>query len=76
MVKFCDKECEERGSICDFCIYYLDEYRDILKLKDEHGRLEFAGDGICKIDKHEVDACSGYNCDNFHCFVIKNLEEI
>jgi len=76
MAEFCNDECEEQGSICDFCIFYLDEYRDILELKDEDGKPEFAGNGICKIDKHEVDACDGYNCNNFHCFRIDNMEAI
>ena len=73
MAEFCDDDCV---AICDFCDNYLDEYRDIRKLKRENGILRFAGDGECKIDKHKVDACDGYNCDNFHCFRIKNMEEI
>lgn len=62
MAKFCGKDCEEVGSICDFCIHYQDEYRDI-----QNNGL-FAGEGICDIDGSETDAASGYNCENYECF--------
>lgn len=65
MNKFCSKECEDMGSICDFCKNYKDEFRDIKKLD------EFAGNGICLVDDSEVDALGGYNCDNFQCFKVK-----
>ena len=72
MAKFCDDECKYQGAICDFCKKYQDEYRDIKKLKDDKGKLKFAGDGICSIDRHEVSATDGYNCDWFECFLIKD----
>jgi hypothetical protein len=71
MAKFCSDECKETGSICDFCNHYKDEYRDIKKIIDIEGNLRFAGVGICDIDNSETDAISGYNCDNFECFMIK-----
>lgn len=70
MAKFCSDECEEMGSICDWCIHYKDEYRDIKEIRREDGSLEFAGEGICAVDSHETDACDGYNCDNFECSMI------
>ena len=30
MAKFCSEECEEAGSICDFCKHYKDEYPVII----------------------------------------------
>lgn len=66
MAVFCSDDCKDMGSICDFCKHYRDEYRDILKLN------EFAGNGVCAFDNSEVDACDGYNCDNFMCFRIEN----
>ncbi|WP_133014983.1 hypothetical protein [Clostridium cuniculi] len=68
MAKFCSVECEEVGAICDFCIYYQDEYRDIL----QNG--SFAGEGICGVTTEEVSACDGYNCEKFECFKL-NIEE-
>lgn len=62
MAKFCSEECERDGSICDFCIHYQDEYRDILQ------NDSFAGEGICSVTKEEVSACDGFNCDDFECF--------
>lgn len=65
MAKFCDKQCEEQGAICDFCKNYLDEDRDINKLNT------FVGVGICNITKEEVDACDGFGCEHFECFRVK-----
>ena len=70
MAKFCNKECEDRGSICDFCLYYKDEYRDILKLKNKNGNILFAGNGMCEITKEDTLAIDGFNCNNFKCFNI------
>lgn len=75
MARFCSKECEQEGGLCDFCTHYKDEYRDIKKLKDKNGNLKFAGEGICDITKENVMADDGYKCNNFECFMIDNKEE-
>lgn len=64
MAKFCSDECD---AMCDFCKNYQDEYRDIDKSLGENGQLRFAGNGICSVDKHEVDCTDGENCDDFIC---------
>ena len=66
MAKFCSDECKQQGSICDFCIHYADQYRDI-----EGKECEFAGYGICKISNEEVEANEGYHCNDFECCEIK-----
>jgi hypothetical protein len=71
MAKFCSDECT---SICDFCIHYQDEYRDIKQLKREDGSSRFAGEGKCGIDNSDVDTSDGMNCDNFECFKIGKEE--
>ena len=69
MAKFCEDDC---SSICDFCKNYMDEYRDIDKSIDDNGKQRFAGNGICNVDKHEVDCTDGENCDDFICFMSKD----
>lgn len=56
---YCNNECREVGSICDFCKYYKDEYEGTDK--------GFAGEGICKVKNIEVLAHDGCD-DDFHCF--------
>jgi hypothetical protein len=74
MAKFCNDECKNIGSICDFCIHYKDKYRDILKLQRGDGSYEFAGEGICGISNSPTDALDGCGCDNFECFLISQKE--
>lgn len=57
MAKLCNSYCKP---ICDTCINYQDEYRDIQKIWD------FAGHGICKIDNKKTFA-DEYCEENFEC---------
>ena len=58
MAVYCDKECEEMGGLCDYCIFYRDEYAGTNK--------GFAGEGICTKKNIEVMAHDGCD-DDFHC---------
>lgn len=63
MAKFCSKECEERGNICDFCFYYIDNS----SLIDEEC---YQGEGKCKLNNEKVNALDG--CYKFKCFNLGN----
>lgn len=68
MGKFCSESCK---AICDYCKFYRDYYRDMLKLTDEEGNLQFAGLGTCLIAEDEVDA--GWGCGvHFECINIED----
>lgn len=60
MAKYCS---QDRKAICDFCKYYKDLYRDILKNGD------FRGKGKCTKKGHHVYA--DWYCDDFECFNMK-----
>jgi len=60
MAKYCSKECEEIGVICDFCKYYKFGV-------DDNGY--FVGDGWCKLHKKRYDI--EYGCNDFICHRIK-----
>lgn len=63
MPKFCNKECEIMGSVCDFCIHYLD---------DAHGKENgFAGEGLCMAKKRHVDATDSCE-DDFECVMLES----
>ena len=65
MAIYCDKECEEMGSLCDFCVYYLD---------DKHSdKNVFAGEGLCQKKNIRVDAIESCD-DDFHCILVKEKE--
>ncbi|MEK4122021.1 hypothetical protein [Lysinibacillus sp. FSL K6-0102] len=63
MAKYCDKECEELGGICDFCIHYQDE--------NEGTDKGFAGEGKCLMKNEVVVAHDGCD-DDFYCFRLEN----
>jgi hypothetical protein len=62
MAVYCDEECKEVGGLCDFCIYYKDEYE---------GADKFAGEGVCLKKNIKVMAHDGCD-DDFHCFIVEN----
>jgi len=65
MAIYCDKECEEMGSLCDFCVYYLyDKHSD---------KNVFAGEGLCQKKNIRVDAIESCD-DDFHCSLVKEKE--
>lgn len=61
MPKFCSKECEEQGTICDFCEFY--DFNG-----DENGA--YTGDGWCNKFNIQKEPFEGYNCEEFVCFRI------
>ena len=61
MAKYCDSGCKETGGVCDFCIYYEDEYA---------GTDGFSGQGVCVKKNEKVVAYDGCD-DEFHCSLIK-----
>lgn len=63
MAKYCDKECEEMGSLCDYCIYYKDD------LEGVEGK--FAGEGLCIKKDIRVDAYDSC-ADDFHCTLVED----
>lgn len=66
MGTYCDKECEEMGGICDFCIFYKDE--------NEGTEKGFAGEGICTKKGLEVVAHDGCD-DDFYCSIAYEKSE-
>lgn len=62
MAKYCNAECEEVGSICDFCKHYLDD--------NENTEKSFAGEGLCLAKNIRVDALDSCD-DDFYCFRIE-----
>ncbi|MFY0516280.1 hypothetical protein ACOMCU_00420 [Lysinibacillus sp. UGB7] len=58
MAKYCGKECEEMGGVCDFCNHYTDDYKGTDK--------GFAGEGLCTKKNIKVVAHDGCD-DDFHC---------
>lgn len=66
MAAYCDKECEEIGGICDFCIHYRDE--------NEGTDKGFAGEGMCLKKNEVVEAHFGCE-DDFHCSLVGNQKE-
>jgi hypothetical protein len=53
MAKMCENGCH---IICDFCIYYKDNYED----------NEFCGEGICT--KTNTETSFSGACEEFECF--------
>lgn len=58
MNRYCNKECEEVGAVCDFCIHFL-----LYKNKDG---INIDGSGWCGLKRKEVDIGDGCK-DNFYC---------
>jgi hypothetical protein len=65
MVVYCDEECKEVGGLCDFCVYYKDEYE---------GTDKFSGEGKCTKKNIEVMAHDGCD-DDFHCTLAVQTED-
>lgn len=61
MALFCDKDCEERGSICDFCKFYR-----------FNGCVDgsYTGDGWCRKFNKQKEPEEGCGCSEFVCFRI------
>ena len=70
MPKFCSKECEEIGAVCDFCKYYDYNGKDLV---GEDGKIYkqaiYVGKGYCRLHKEHRDPYEG--CNDFVCFKIK-----
>jgi len=70
MAKYCSKECEEIGAVCDFCKYYDYNGKDFI---DENGKVHkeaiYVGRGYCRLHKEKRDPGDG--CNDFVCQYIK-----
>ncbi|PIH59087.1 hypothetical protein CS562_14190 [Paenibacillus sp. LK1] len=64
MAVYCDSECEMVGALCDFCIYYKDDYTN----------GKFQGDGLCEKKNIRTEAIFSCN-DDFHCFQTNSDEK-
>ena len=66
MPKFCSDDCQDTGSICDFCTWY-----------DFNGNEDgaYIGDGWCRKFEEQADPSDGHNCDEFICFRVMSREE-
>ena len=65
MAKYCNKECEEVGVVCDFCIHFDFNADD---------KENYTEDGYCNYHKEKKDPSEG--CSEFVCFNIKEKNEI
>ena len=63
--KFCSKECEETGPLCDFCHHYEFD-------KDKRGR--YTGKGWCRLHKKRCEP--GSSCEDFECFQYQAVEGV
>ncbi len=64
MAKYCSKECEQVGAVCDFCIYY--DFN-----ADEHGN--YVENGYCNYHKEKRDPEQG--CEDFVCYLVKEKND-
>lgn len=64
--KFCSKECERNGAICDSCTHFVPYINTVNQLSSNVG--------ICKVIGEEVERSDGYNCTHYVCFKIRDKE--
>ena len=69
MAKYCSKECEEIGAICDFCKYYDYNGEDIIEDDKVYKDALYVGKGFCRLYKKQRDPHEG--CNDFVCNMIK-----
>ena len=68
MAKYCSKECELYGAVCDFCKYYHYNGEDVIREGTVYKNV-YTGKGYCNY--HKVKKDPGEGCNEFICEFIE-----
>ncbi len=71
--KYCSKECEKIGPVCDFCKYYNYNGEDLYRDGKTYKGAIYTGEGWCDYWKDWKDPSDG--CEKFICEFIKKKEK-
>ena len=69
MAKYCNKECEGTGAVCDFCLFYDYSGTDLVIEGITYKGALYTGNGYCRLHKKQKDP--GEGCNDFICYLME-----